>query len=69
MDFIVKTSDLLNVAKELAEEGLDYVEISLYEPDEDIPATVNFCAAEAREPDGWVDFADIEVVNPWTEKA
>ncbi len=34
MDYIVKTSDLLKVAKELVEEGMDYVEISLSEPDD-----------------------------------
>lgn len=46
MDYIVKTSDLLKVAKELVEEGMDCVEISLSEPDEELPAMVSFCAAE-----------------------
>ena len=69
MDYIVKTSDLLKVAKELVEEGMDYVEISLSEPDEELPAMVSFCATEAGELDGWTDFDDLEVVNPWAEKA
>lgn len=69
MDYIVKTSDLLKVAKELVGEGMDYVEISLSEPDEDLPAMVSFCAAKADRLDGWTDFDDLEVVNPWAEKA
>lgn len=69
MDYIVKTSDLLKVAKELVEEGMDYVEISLSEPDEELPAMVSFCAAEAGDLDGWIDFYDLEVVDPWAEKA
>lgn len=69
MDYIVKTSDLLKVAKELVEEGMDYVEISLSEPDEELPAMVSFCAAEVGELDGWTDFDELEVVNPWAEKA
>ena len=82
MDYIVKTSDLLKVAKELVEEGMDYVEISLSEPDEELPAMVSFCAAEAGELDGPLrldggdradlgggEFHDLEVVDPWAEKA
>ena len=68
MDYIVKTSDLLKVAKELVDEGMDYVEISLSEPDDDLPAMVSFCAAEADGLDSWTDFDDLEVVNPWAEK-
>lgn len=65
MDYIVKTSDLLKAAKELVEEGMDYVEISLFEPDEELPAMVSFCATEAGELDGWTDFDDLEVIDPF----
>ena len=69
MDYIVKTSDLLKVAKDWVEEGMDNVEISLSEPDEELPAMVSFCAAEAGDLDGWIDFDDLEVVDPWAEEA
>lgn len=69
MDYIVKASDLYARAKEIINSGMDYVEISLAESSGELPAAVCFSAATAGQLDGWEDFDEIEVTDPWDSKA
>ena len=63
MDYIVSAADLLKLAKTIVDDGKDYVEISFFEPDEELPASVHFEAI--RKGDFvWVDYEGLEVVNP-----
>ena len=45
MKYIVNASELYRLTKEIVNDGMDYVEISLMEPDDDLPAAVHFEAA------------------------
>lgn len=64
MKYIVNASELYRLTKEIVNDGMDYVEISLMEPDDDLPAAVHFEAARKAGLEGWEDYEDLEVVNP-----
>ena len=38
MDYIVSASDLYRIAKQIINDGMDWVEVSLLEPDNTIPS-------------------------------
>lgn len=66
MDFVVSASALFQRAKEMLNDGMDYVAISLMEPDDTLeddplPASVHFEAFKAHEPEMWIDYEDIDV--------
>ena len=71
MDFIVSASALFQRAKEMLNDGMDYVVISLVEPDNSVPndplpASVHFEAFKASEPEMWIDYEDIDVTSDAT---
>ncbi len=68
VDFIIGASDLFQKAKEMLNDGMDYVVISLMEPDNTVPdlplpASVHFDAFKAHMPEAWIDYEDIDVVS------
>lgn len=68
MDYVITASELYQKAKEILNSGMDYVAISLMEPDnscpdDPLPAGVHFEAFTKTCPDGWIDFEEIDVVD------
>ena len=66
MYYIISASELYQKAKEILKDGMDFVEISLFEPDEefDIPAGVHFEAFKKASPYEHIDYEDIDVIDP-----
>lgn len=62
MRYIVSASDLYQKAKEIINDGMDYVEISLMEPDDDLPAAVHFQAWK-KNANCDEDYEEIDVVD------
>mgnify|MGYP006988891028 CR=1 FL=1 len=62
MRYIVSASELYQKAKEILNDGMDYIEISLMEPDEDLPAAVHFQAWK-KNAEYDVDYEEIDVVE------
>lgn len=64
---VVPVADLLSLAKELEADGMDYVELTILEPqkdgDEIIPASLWPSASSTSHPDIWTDYDDIEHVS------
>ena len=60
--YIIPVSSLLHVAKEMKKDKMKYVEISLYEPEFELPARVHFYAREDGV-DVWTDYDDIESLD------
>lgn len=63
MNYIVSASELYRLSKEILNDGMDYVEISLSEPDDDLPAAVCFSAAKAASLEGWEDYEELTVLD------
>ena len=68
MEYIIKVSELYQKAKEMLNDGMDYVEISLCEPDttdpdDPLPASVHFEAFKKTSSFEGVDYEDIEVAD------
>lgn len=68
MEYIVKASELYQLAKEIINDGMDYVEISLIEADSESPACVSFSAGRKNDLDGWEDYDYLDVTDPWSDK-
>jgi hypothetical protein len=62
MRYIIPASDLYQKAKEILNAGMDYVEISFMEPDDDLPAAVHFQAWK-KNADHDEDFEEIDIVD------
>lgn len=67
MNYVIKASELYQKAKEILNDGMDYVCISLLEeddtdPDDILPPAVHFQAFTRENKSGWVDYEDVEVV-------
>ena len=68
MDYVISASELYQRAKEMLNRGMDYVAISLMEPDDSdpddpLPACVHFEAYKKSAPEAWIDFEEIDVVK------
>lgn len=68
MQYIIDAHELYSKAKEIINAGMDYVEITLmepddYDPDDPIPVSVHFDAWNKRTPFEHVDFEDIDVID------
>ena len=65
MKYIIPASELYQKAKEILNDGMEFVEISFMEPDEedDLPAAVHFEAYRASD-FGSTDYEEIDVVDP-----
>ena len=68
MEYIVKASELYQLAKEIINDGMDYVEISLNEAGSEFPACVGFSAGRKNNLDGWENYDDLDVIDPWSDK-
>ena len=62
MRYIVPVPELYEKIKEILDDGMDYVEVSLMEPDDDLPAAVHFTAWK-RNADHDEDYEEVEVVD------
>lgn len=72
MEYVISASELYQRAKEILNAGMDYVEISLCEPDDSypddpLPASVHFEAFKKSTPFEAVIFDDIDVVTDTTD--
>lgn len=58
----VKVSELLRMAKEMANDGIQYVDIEFLEADEELPQSLSF---QGHDPDGLSlrDYEEIEHVD------
>lgn len=67
MEYTVKTSDLYQRAKEMLNDGMTYVTISLNPPDGDLPACVSFSAWQEAYPEEQTDYDDLDVIPQESE--
>ena len=63
----IYVDSLVQKAKEMQEDGMDYVEISLFEDTIDIPAFASFSGLQEDMPNMYNDYEDIEAVKPWND--
>lgn len=65
MRYIISAAELFRKAEEILNDGMDYVEISLLEPDEEdeIPAGVHF-EAFRKGSYGSVNYEEVDVIDP-----
>lgn len=64
---VVSVSELRSRLQDIRRDGMDYVEISLSEADEDLPACINFSACKSYDTQTWSDYEEVEAV-PENEK-
>ena len=68
MDSItVKVSDLWEKVQQMKNDGMGKVTITLLEPEEDFPASINFVACKESDKSDWesdvdIDYDDIEAI-------
>lgn len=65
MDYVVSAKELYAKIKEILDDGMDYVAVSLLEtddtdPDDPIPAGIHFDAFRAETPFQWIDYEEVE---------
>lgn len=60
---VVKVSDLFQKAKRLANDRMDYVELTLMEADDELPACVLFNAISKRHDYEIIDYEEIDAVD------
>lgn len=65
MNVTVKVSDLYKLSKEMLNDGMDYVEVSILEPDpeDDFPVCLHFEASKAAEPEVGIDYEDLDDIS------
>ena len=68
MDYIISASELYQRAKEMLNRGMDYVSISLMDPDDSVPddplpACVHFEACSKKDTNSWFDFNEIDAIQ------
>jgi hypothetical protein len=61
MEITIRVSDLLQRAKELSSAGYEFVDVTILEPDEELPACLHFSAH--GECDMMIDFECIDDIN------
>ena len=59
--FIFKVSDLIERLREINEAGLEYVELGLYEADDEFPSHIHFEAVTSY--NSGIDYEEIETVK------
>lgn len=66
-NIVVSVSDLLKLAKDLESDGMEYVQLSVLDPDEDdgevIPASLLASGFKASMPDFRTDYEEIEHIS------
>lgn len=67
----LKVSDLRTRIQELRRDGIEYVELSILDSDEDdgeiIPASLGISGCKFNEPDFWFDYEELETVENSSE--
>lgn len=63
MTYTVKVSELYQRAKEMLNDGMDFVEIDFHEGDDDLPRCLMFSASSKFDPGGST-YDDIYTVKP-----
>lgn len=68
MGYIVRASELFQKAKEILDDGMDYVELEYLEedttlPGEPIPPSINFSGFKKDFTNVFVDYEDIDVLS------
>lgn len=60
---IVKVSELRSLIQDIRRSGSDYVEVSISEADDDLPASLDLSGCSASSPDMWIDFEPLDSVD------
>lgn len=64
---ILKVSELRSLIQELRRDGIEYVELSILDSEEDngefIPASLEFSGCKFNEPDFWLDYDSLYAVE------
>ena len=65
MNVTVKVSDLYKLSKEMLNDGMDYVEVSIMEADSEfgLPVCLHFEASKATEPEIGVDYEELDDIS------
>ncbi len=63
MEYIVKVSDLYQRAKEMLNDGMEYVRVDCVKPDGEIPACISFTAWRKCD-DFEVDYDELDALDP-----
>ena len=69
MAYIVRASELFQKAKEILNDGMDFVELEYLEadnsfPDDPLPPSIVFSAFKKSDPLMSIDYEEIEVLSP-----
>ena len=67
MEYTIKVSDLYQRAKEMMDDEMDFVTISLDPPEKDLPACVSFAAWQKSCPEAQTDYEELDVIPPESE--
>ena len=67
VEYTIKVSDLYQRTKEMMDDKMDFVTISLEPPEEDLPACVSFAAWQKSFPDAQTDYEELDVIPPESE--
>ncbi len=59
----VNVSELRSLVQDIRRSGMDIVEVSISEADDDFPASLNFSACKSCETDTWADFEPLDAVD------
>lgn len=59
----VSVSELRSLVQDIRRSGMDIVEISISESDEDCPSSLNFSGCKTSDTSLWVDFDSLESVD------
>lgn len=62
-EIVVKVSDLFEIAKQLHQDGMQYVRLMLLEAEDDLPALISVKAIKSASSDDAVDYEAIEAVE------
>jgi hypothetical protein len=66
MDYIISVAELHDLCRDMIKDGMDYVSVSLHEPDpdEDFPGGVHFEAFKRSVAFDRVDYETLEIITP-----
>ncbi len=63
----VSVSELRSLVQDIRRSGMDIVEISISEADDDFPASLNFSGCNTNDTSLWADFDPLESVDNASE--
>ena len=59
---VVSVSELRSRLQDIRRSGMEYVQISFSEADDELPACINFSACKAYNTKEWTDFDEVEAL-------